>query len=121
FNWLTGFQRLGVLLRFTPPKTVDTLGILRAESAMPSVINVIHEAVEGYHRFTSPQIPGLCVLVEPDQYDLGVADLPDAIALLMQADFGRRPTVTPLETLSDYSRFIPAAEKHQVLHFSINR
>lgn len=88
---------------------------------MPPVVDVIYEPVEGYHRFTSPQIPGLCVIVDPEQYKLGVADLPDAIALLLRADFGRQVTVTPLETFSDYDRLIATAERKRVLHFAINR
>jgi hypothetical protein len=88
---------------------------------MTSIIDVLYESVDGFHRFTSPQIPGLCVVVEPDQYTLALEDLPTAIALLIEGDFGHKATVNRVETLDDYSPLIPKGNRDKILHFAINR
>jgi hypothetical protein len=88
---------------------------------MVSIINVLYESVDGFHRFTSPQMPGLCIIVEPDQYALALEDLPTAIALLIEGDFGHRATVNRLETLDDYAPFLPKDNRNKILHFAINR
>jgi hypothetical protein len=86
--------------------------------AMP-VVSVCYENIEGWHRFTSPQIPGFCVIVEPSQFQVGLDDVPRAIELIIASDHGKRVTATPLPTYSDYStRTSP--NKPEVYHYAVN-
>jgi hypothetical protein len=84
--------------------------------AMP-VVDVMYENVEGWHRFTSPQIPGFCVIVEPDQFQTGLDDVPDAIATIIAGDHGKRITATPIET---YSEYVSRDKSPQIYHYMIN-
>jgi hypothetical protein len=89
--------------------------VIGRDLTMP-VVDVMYENVEGWHRFTSPQIPGFCVIVEPDQFQTGLDDVPEAITNIIAGDHGRRVTATRLETYSDYSREKPPP----IYHYMIN-
>ena len=81
------------------------------------VVDVMYENVEGWHRFTSPQIPGFCVIVEPNQFQTGLDDIPEAIAIIIAGDHGKRVIATRLETYSDY----PSRDKTPpIYHYMIN-
>lgn len=80
-----------------------------------SVVSVFYEDVEGWHRFTSPQMPGFCVIVEPPNYAAAVADIPEAIRVLYERDFKTTITITQLKTFMHHG----PAEKPPVLHFAI--
>jgi hypothetical protein len=68
---------------------------MRDEDAEVEIITVLHKCENGWHEFTSPQIPGLFMVVE--QTDLAAAwrDLPRAIEKLIFVDTGDRVTVMP--------------------------
>ena len=43
---------------------------------MSGIINVLHECEEGFHEFTSPQIPGFYLVVDQDDLKAGFEDIP---------------------------------------------
>jgi hypothetical protein len=83
------------------------------------IIDILYESVEGYHRFTCPQIPGFCIIVEPDQYNLAVEYIPDTIALMIMGDSGKRVTVRREDSYSDYAKIAPKSQSF--LHYSIHK
>ena len=57
------------------------------------IIDVIHSTQGVWHKFTSPQIPGLYMVVAGSDLERAYADIPKAIAELIFNDAGRRPVV----------------------------
>lgn len=76
-----------------------------------SIIDVVYEDVQGWHKFTSPHVFGLYILVGPDQYWMGREDLPAAIEDLIAANFKKRVTVRAVDA--------PHVERPKVLHFEL--
>jgi hypothetical protein len=62
------------------------------EDAM-QIISVAHESKDGWHKFTSPEMPGLYIVAAPDNLEAAYEDIPRAIEELIFADTGRRVTV----------------------------
>jgi hypothetical protein len=87
-------------------------------AAMP-IVSVCYENVEGWHRFTSPQIPGFCVIVEPDQFQIGLDDVPKALELIIASDHGKRVTASPLPPYSEYFARAPS-KAPRIYHYAIN-
>ncbi len=85
------------------------------------MITVMHAHEDGWHEFTSPQIPGLYMIVE--SHDLGGAyeDLPRAIEELIFFDTGRRVVVKPEKTFSEYLITLPASHRPVVRHYSVEQ
>jgi hypothetical protein len=110
------------LLSFSPKMAWKLLRMGRRNSmngvTMP-VVSVHYENIEGWHRFTSPQIPGFCVIVEPDQFEIGLEDVPRTIELMIFGDFGKRVKATPLQTYSGYSVVAPT-RMPKIYHYAIN-
>lgn len=50
------------------------------------IIDVVYDNVEGWHRFTSPELPELLVLVTPNEYDSGTAAVSRAIETLVESE-----------------------------------
>jgi hypothetical protein len=82
----------------------------REVSAMP-IVDVVYEDVEGWHRFTSPHIPGLYVIVEPDQYWMGYEDVPRVIEMLASGD-DKKVAVRAVDRP-------PGNAKPKILHYSV--
>lgn len=82
----------------------------REVSAMP-IVDVVYEDVEGWHRFTSPHIPGLYVIVEPDQFWMGYEDVPRVIEMLAGADH-KRVAVRAVDSP-------PEKSKRKIIHYSV--
>ena len=66
------------------------------------VISVQHEVTNGWHEFTCPQVPGFHLIAESADLETAYAQVPDAIAEIIDADdrhFRRgkagRPTAGP--------------------------
>jgi hypothetical protein len=83
------------------------------------VVAVVYENVEGYHRFTSPQVPGLFVIVEPADYKVGLDDVPAALGMLIESDTGGKVSVRQIETFSEYTDRMPDDAKPTIFHFVV--
>jgi len=88
----------------------------RGERGM--IIDVMHECADGWHTFTSPQVPGLFLTAEMAQLEEIYAEIPTAIAALAKADFGKDVKAELVKSYSDYAAGLP--ETHQpVTHYEI--
>lgn len=79
---------------------------------MPTV-DVVYEHVRGWHKFTSPHVFGLYIIVGPDQYWMAREDLPAAIEELIAANFRKKVTARAVES--------PRDERPNVLRFELDR
>lgn len=66
------------------------------------MITVLYECDDGWHKFTSPELPGLYMIVPPDDIAAACADLPSAIEALIYADTGTCVEVRPQRTFAAY-------------------
>jgi hypothetical protein len=85
------------------------------------IITVLHEREDGWHKFTSPEIPGFYMIVEPS--DLGGAydDIPRAIEALILADSGAHVSIRPEKTFSEYLASLPTSHQPATRHYSVER
>jgi len=82
------------------------------------IIEVRHECAEGWHTFTSDQIPGLFLAGEQQDLEELYEEIPILIECLTRHDFGHQVEVTPAQTYLDYAASLPAS--HQpVKHYTI--
>ena len=83
---------------------------------MESVVSVRHEMTDGFHVFTSPQMPGF-YLVGPDDDFPGLCDtIPTAIASLAEANLKKKFSVRPVDTFSAY-REATVDRQRTLMHF----
>ncbi|MGH9552163.1 MAG: hypothetical protein ACRD3W_22440 [Terriglobales bacterium] len=80
-------------------------------------IRVIHEYEDGWHTFTSPDVPGFYLVVEAADLATAVADIPNAIAELIYANRGERVSVHPKEGGARSRTHRPAI----ITHYSVER
>jgi hypothetical protein len=86
------------------------------------VIDVVHECSEGWHELTSPQIPGLYIVVEQDDLEAAFHDVPAAIEMLIEADTGRRVKVVQLESYDEYVEKLPPAYRPaSIRHYTVQQ
>jgi hypothetical protein len=97
------------------------LGERRMFGRTPKVefITVLHECEEGWHKFTSLEIPGLYMVVPQDDLKAAYADIPRAIEALIFADTGKRVTVRPQGTYSEYLKSLPESHRPIPSHYSV--
>ncbi len=82
------------------------------------IIDVMHECSDGWHTFTSTQVPGLFMTGEQNDLEEMYDEIPVAIAALTKADFGKDVLVVPVDTYTDYASRLPAS--HQpVTHYAV--
>jgi hypothetical protein len=82
------------------------------------IIEVRHDCEDGWHTFTSQQVPGLFLAGERQDLEELYEEIPQVIAALAKQDFGRDVEVTSVETYSDYAARLP--ESHlPVKHYTI--
>lgn len=85
---------------------------------MGMIIDVSHECTDGWHTFTSTQVPGLLLMGEQADLEELYDEIPLVIAALAKADFGKDITVTPAQTYTEYAASLPVT--HQaVTHYVI--
>lgn len=56
------------------------------------VISVEHVVADGWHEFTCPQVPGFHLISEEADLETAYAQVPDAIAEIIDADDGTQTT-----------------------------
>lgn len=78
--------------------------IMTAEvSDLTSVITVFHEADRGRHKFTSPQIVGLFIVVDEKDLETAYNELPSTLEELIRMETGRPVRVEAEEAYSEYA------------------
>lgn len=88
---------------------------MSAEVVMLRWIDVEHACEDGYHEFTSPQVPGFYIV--SNDLEVAYADIPAALAALLEADFGGSFTVKPEIPFDQYVRSLP--ESHRTNRFAV--
>jgi hypothetical protein len=88
---------------------------------MATIIDVIHECSEGWHKFTSPQVPGFYLVAERDDLERAYEDIPRSIEALIFHDRKERVTVRPEKTYSDYVASLPEAHEPAIRHYSVEK
>ena len=71
------------------------------------IIEVRHDCAEGWHRFTSEQVPGLFLAGMREDLEEVYDEIPQVIAALLKCDFDRDVEVTPAQTYSVYAASLP--------------
>jgi hypothetical protein len=83
------------------------------------IITVLHTREDGWHKFTSLEIPGLYMVVPPHDLEAAIEDLPRAIEALILSDIGRRVVVRPQTTYSGYLSSPPDSHHPVPRHYSV--
>jgi hypothetical protein len=83
------------------------------------IVTVLHVCEEGWHKFTSPELPGLYMIVPQDDLGAAYADLPRAIEELIYADTGKRVSAQPQKTFGDCLSAIARTQDPIPQHYSI--
>jgi hypothetical protein len=85
------------------------------------VITVEHVVKNGWHEFTCPQVPGFHLISEDADLERAYAEVPDAIAEIIESDEGT-PMIVELEnSYSEYLAKIPDAMRPSFRHYSIKK
>lgn len=71
------------------------------------IIDVRHECVNGWHEFTSPQIPGLYIVAEQNDLEAAYEDIPIVIAQLIEADTGKKVSIKREPSYEEYLEGLP--------------
>lgn len=85
------------------------------------IINVLHECDDGFHEFTSPQIPGFYLVVPQDDLETAFADVPRVIEELIHGDYDVRVTVKQEQTYSEYVDGLPDTHKPVIRNYYVER
>jgi hypothetical protein len=85
------------------------------------IIDVRHECANGWHEFTSPQVPGLYIVAEQDDLEAAYEDVPVVLALLIEADTGRKVTVKREPSYEEYVDALPESYRPSIRHYSVEK
>lgn len=88
---------------------------------MAAIIDVIHELKDGWHKFTSPQIPGFYLVAEQNDLERAYDDIPRSIEALILHDRHERVTVRPEKTYADYLATLPQSHRPAIRHYSVEK
>ena len=88
---------------------------------MPEIVDVWHHRSDGYHKFTSPHVPGLYLVTETKDLSDVYQEIPTIISALVKADFGYDVTVSREATCSIYHEITDHMAGPTILHFSLVR
>ena len=83
------------------------------------IITVLHECADGWHTFTSPEVPGFYMIVEESDLQGAYEDIPHAIEALIFADSGKRVNVRPQKTYDEYLATLPLSQAAITRHYSV--
>ena len=82
---------------------------------------VEHAATNGWHEFTCHQVPGFHLISDDADLETAYAQVPEAIAEIIEADEGR-PTIVELESsYSEYLAKLPAEMRPPFRHYTIRQ
>jgi hypothetical protein len=86
------------------------------------MITVEHTAKDGWHEFTCLEVPGFHLIATDDDLEEAYAQVPEAIAQIIEADQGT-PMIVELEnSYSEYLAKIPESMRPaSVRYYSIKR
>lgn len=84
-----------------------------------AIIDVIYASEDGWETFTSPQTPGLYMIVELHDLEGAYEDLPRAIEGLIFLDSGKRVLVRSEKTYSEYLKARAAPDRSVIRHYSV--
>jgi len=85
------------------------------------IVTVLHRHEDGFHTFTSPEIPGLYMVVTSDDLQGAYRDLPRALEKLIFADSGKRVRVEPAQTYDAYLKSRPDSHLAVTHHYQISK
>jgi hypothetical protein len=85
------------------------------------IVTVIHDFEDGWHKFTSLELPGFYMIVPQDDLEAAYEDIPRAIEELIFADIGNRVVVRSQKTYSEYLDSLPESHHPTPSHYSIER
>lgn len=88
---------------------------------MPDILDVWHHRSDGYHKFTSPHVPGLYLVAEGRDLQEVYQEIPNVIAAIVKADFGHDVAVARENTCSLYHEVTDHMPGPTILHFSMTR
>jgi hypothetical protein len=85
------------------------------------VITVQHDCKDGWHAFTCPEVPGFHLVSTDSDLEAAYAQVPEAIAEIIEADTGF-PTAVELEnSYSEYLVKVPDEMRPAIRHYSVKR
>lgn len=88
---------------------------------MSDIVDVWHHRSDGYHKFTSPHVPGLYMVTETKDLTEVYQEIPTVIAALVKADFGFDVAVSREGTCALYHEITDHMPGPTILHFSVSR
>jgi hypothetical protein len=91
------------------------------KSVTVEIVTVLHEREDGWHKFTSLEIPGFYMVVRQHDLEAAYKDIPRAIEALIFADSGKRVCVHPQTTYVDYLKTLPDSHHPIPRHYSVER
>jgi hypothetical protein len=77
------------------------------DNSLMKIIDVHHSCIEGWHEFTSLQVPGLYVIAEQDGLGSAYNDVPLAIKHIIEADTGEEVVITARQSYDEYAMTLP--------------
>ncbi len=83
------------------------------------IVDVRHVCTDGYHKFTSPQVPGLYLIAEQEHLEEVYAEIPQVIAAIINADFKSDVQVTIQKSYAAYENELPPEFKPEFSHYSV--
>lgn len=86
---------------------------------MPAIIDVVHQCSNGWHKFSSPHIPGFYMVAEQNDLEEVYSEIPSAIAALIAADFGMDVKLRVQTSYSAYLEELPEEYRPSVSHYVI--
>lgn len=86
-----------------------------------AIISVQHTCADGWHQFTSEQVPGFYLIAEQDDLETAFGDIPVMLEHLIGADEGRKVTIKLEQTYSEYVEQLPDHFLPRVHHYSIEK
>ena len=94
-------------------------GVPMANATGKAIITVLHESGDGWHTFTSEQVPGLFLTGREEDLQQLYEAVPNVIAELAKADFGSDVVVSQEGTFSSYMESFTPARIPPLSHYSI--
>ncbi len=85
------------------------------------VISVQHVVANGWHEFTCPQVPGFHLIAQHEDLETAYAQVPEAIAEIIDADDGTVTTVELENSFSEYLAKLPEAMRPSIRYYTVHQ
>lgn len=85
------------------------------------VITVEHVCKDGWHSFMCPEVPGFYLIATDDDLEAAYAQVPEAIAEIIESDTGVSTLVELENSYSEYLAKIPDAMRPSIRHYSVKK